>query len=59
VHASRAAARAPAPREAFHPHFDSEVALIRAAAVDAAGGNLSEAAKRLGMSRNTIYRKLR
>ncbi|MDH5341017.1 MAG: sigma 54-interacting transcriptional regulator, partial [Rubrivivax sp.] len=28
-------------------------------AVDAAGGNISEAAKRLGISRNTIYRKLR
>ncbi len=37
---------------------ESEVALIRAA-VDAAGGNISEAAKRLGISRNTIYRKLR
>jgi transcriptional regulator of acetoin/glycerol metabolism len=36
----------------------SEAALIRAA-VDAAGGNISEAAKRLGISRNTIYRKLR
>jgi transcriptional regulator with PAS, ATPase and Fis domain len=28
-------------------------------AVDATGGNISEAAKRLGISRNTIYRKLR
>ena len=28
-------------------------------AVDAAGGNISVAAKRLGISRNTIYRKLR
>ena len=28
-------------------------------AVEAAGGNISEAAKRLGVSRNTIYRKLR
>jgi transcriptional regulator of acetoin/glycerol metabolism len=28
-------------------------------AVDAAGGNISEASKRLGISRNTIYRKLR
>ena len=28
-------------------------------AVEAAGGNISEAAKRLGISRNTIYRKLR
>ncbi len=36
----------------------SEAALVRSA-VDAAGGNLSEAAKRLGISRNTIYRKLR
>ena len=38
--------------------LQSEAALIRAA-VDAAGGNISEAAKRLGVSRNTIYRKLR
>jgi transcriptional regulator of acetoin/glycerol metabolism len=28
-------------------------------ALEAAGGNISEAAKRLGISRNTIYRKLR
>jgi transcriptional regulator of acetoin/glycerol metabolism len=28
-------------------------------AVEAAGGNISEASKRLGISRNTIYRKLR
>ena len=28
-------------------------------ALAAAGGNISEAAKRLGISRNTIYRKLR
>jgi transcriptional regulator of acetoin/glycerol metabolism len=27
--------------------------------VDAAGGNISVAAKQLGISRNTIYRKLR
>ena len=27
--------------------------------VEALGGNISEAAKRLGVSRNTIYRKLR
>jgi transcriptional regulator of acetoin/glycerol metabolism len=37
---------------------DLEIDAIRAA-VDAAGGNISEAAKRLGVSRNTIYRKLR
>jgi transcriptional regulator of acetoin/glycerol metabolism len=35
-----------------------ELAMIRQA-VDAAGGNISEASKRLGISRNTIYRKLR
>ena len=37
---------------------ESEIALIRAA-LDAAGGNISEASKALGISRNTIYRKLR
>ena len=35
-----------------------EVDAIRRA-VEAAGGNISEASKRLGVSRNTIYRKLR
>jgi transcriptional regulator with PAS, ATPase and Fis domain len=35
-----------------------EVEAIRHA-LDAAGGNISEASKRLGVSRNTIYRKLR
>jgi sigma-54 dependent transcriptional regulator, acetoin dehydrogenase operon transcriptional activator AcoR len=35
-----------------------EVEAIRAA-LDACGGNISEAAKRLGISRNTIYRRLR
>ncbi|MEY4751050.1 MAG: hypothetical protein RIQ60_3264 [Pseudomonadota bacterium] len=37
---------------------DIELYTIRQA-VDAAGGNISEAAKALGISRNTIYRKLR
>jgi transcriptional regulator of acetoin/glycerol metabolism len=37
---------------------ESELALIQAA-LDASGGNISEASKRLGISRNTIYRKLR
>jgi sigma-54 dependent transcriptional regulator, acetoin dehydrogenase operon transcriptional activator AcoR len=37
---------------------DIEIDAIRRA-VDAAQGNISEAAKRLGISRNTIYRKLR
>ncbi|MGD9833593.1 MAG: sigma-54-dependent Fis family transcriptional regulator [Piscinibacter sp.] len=35
-----------------------EIDMIRAA-LEAAGGNISEASKRLGISRNTIYRKLR
>ncbi|MFM2120158.1 MAG: hypothetical protein RL722_1626 [Pseudomonadota bacterium] len=37
---------------------DIELFTIRQA-VDAAGGNISVAAKTLGISRNTIYRKLR
>jgi transcriptional regulator of acetoin/glycerol metabolism len=37
---------------------DMEIEAIRHA-VEAAGGNISEASKRLGISRNTIYRKLR
>jgi transcriptional regulator of acetoin/glycerol metabolism len=37
---------------------EAEIELIRAA-LDAAKGNISEASKRLGISRNTIYRKLR
>jgi transcriptional regulator of acetoin/glycerol metabolism len=37
---------------------DIELMSIRTA-VEAAGGNISVAAKQLGISRNTIYRKLR
>ncbi len=37
---------------------EGEIEMIRSA-LDAARGNISEAAKRLGISRNTIYRKLR
>jgi transcriptional regulator of acetoin/glycerol metabolism len=37
---------------------EAEIDLIRAT-LDAVGGNISEASKRLGISRNTIYRKLR
>ena len=37
---------------------EAEIDLIRAA-VDAAQGNISLASKQLGISRNTIYRKLR
>ena len=53
--------------EAAPPTFDGPVATsLEALEIDAirravasAGGNISEAAKRLGVSRNTIYRKLR
>ena len=54
-------AAAPSPRSGeahVRTLIEAELALIQAA-VDAAGGNISEAAKRLGISRNTIYRKLR
>ena len=50
---------APAPAAAQARTLgESEIALIQAA-LDAAGGNISEASKALGISRNTIYRKLR
>ena len=48
----------PAPVMAARTLEESEIALIQAA-VDAANGNISEASKKLGISRNTIYRKLR
>ena len=51
------AASAPAPAD-MRTLEEAEIAMIRAA-LDAAGGNISEASKRLGISRNTIYRKLR
>jgi transcriptional regulator of acetoin/glycerol metabolism len=52
--------RAEAPAAATPPQSlqDMEIAAIRRA-VEQAGGNISEASKRLGISRNTIYRKLR
>ena len=60
--AAAAAPEAPAiPATASAPARtlgESEIALIQAA-LDAAGGNISEASKALGISRNTIYRKLR
>jgi sigma-54 dependent transcriptional regulator, acetoin dehydrogenase operon transcriptional activator AcoR len=40
------------------PLVEVELEMIRQA-VEAAGGNISMASKRLGISRNTIYRKLR
>jgi sigma-54 dependent transcriptional regulator, acetoin dehydrogenase operon transcriptional activator AcoR len=53
-------ATAPAALEApVHATLEAvEIAAIRRA-LDAAGGNISEASKSLGVSRNTIYRKLR
>jgi transcriptional regulator with PAS, ATPase and Fis domain len=53
-----AAAVAPPPIAAGQSLEAMEVEAIRRA-VEAAGGNISEASKRLGVSRNTIYRKLR
>jgi len=57
-----AAANGPAaiasPEAPTRPLEEMEIEAIRAA-VEAAGGNISEASKRLGVSRNTIYRKLR
>ena len=50
--------RGDAPIEAPHTMEQAEIGIIRAA-LDAAGGNISAASKRLGISRNTIYRKLR
>jgi sigma-54 dependent transcriptional regulator, acetoin dehydrogenase operon transcriptional activator AcoR len=41
-----------------HTLEEAETLMIRAA-LDAAGGNISAASKQLGISRNTIYRKLR
>jgi transcriptional regulator of acetoin/glycerol metabolism len=52
-----AAASADAP-SAPRSLEDLEIDAIRQA-VDASGGNISAASKRLGISRNTIYRKLR
>jgi transcriptional regulator with PAS, ATPase and Fis domain len=51
-------AAAPMPPQVGRLLDDIEIDAIQRA-VDAARGNISEAAKRLGISRNTIYRKLR
>ncbi len=62
---SQPAPTRPAPRRAAEagatltrPLEEVELEMIRQA-VEAAGGNISMASKRLGISRNTIYRKLR
>jgi transcriptional regulator of acetoin/glycerol metabolism len=52
------AAAAQAPAMPTRSLEELEIAAIRSA-LDQAGGNISEASKRLGISRNTIYRKLR
>jgi transcriptional regulator of acetoin/glycerol metabolism len=52
---------APAPAETLSPAATlqaQEMAAIRSA-VSSAGGNISRAARQLGVARNTIYRKLR
>jgi transcriptional regulator of acetoin/glycerol metabolism len=58
--APQSAATTPAPGvdTAGRTLGDIEVELIRRT-LEAAGGNISVASKRLGISRNTIYRKLR
>ncbi len=48
----------PADREPERTLGEAEIEMIRAA-LAATNGNISEASKRLGISRNTIYRKLR
>ena len=59
-------ALAPAPAAASAPDVDKPAQSLDeltleaiVAAVDAAQGNISEASRQLGISRNTIYRKLR
>jgi len=57
--ASSEPASSPAPAGAAARTLEeAEIEMIRTA-VAAAQGNISEASKRLGISRNTIYRKLR
>lgn len=53
------ASRAPLSQEPPMTHTleQAEIEMIRAA-LAAAGGNISAASKKLGISRNTIYRKL-
>jgi transcriptional regulator of acetoin/glycerol metabolism len=58
VLATAAPAAAAAAAEPSRSLGEVEIDTIRRA-VEAAGGNISEASKRLGISRNTIYRKLR
>jgi transcriptional regulator of acetoin/glycerol metabolism len=56
--AAVAVAAVPAAPAAARTLGEAEIDMIRAA-LDAVGGNISLASKQLGISRNTIYRKLR
>jgi transcriptional regulator of acetoin/glycerol metabolism len=56
--AAVAATAVPAAPAAARTLGEAEIDMIRAA-LDAVGGNISLASKQLGISRNTIYRKLR
>jgi len=58
VPAAPASAGAPPVDEPPRTLGQAELDMIRAA-LQAADGNISVASKRLGISRNTIYRKLR
>jgi len=53
------AAAGAAPPSAPHQSLDDLALEAITRAVDAANGNISEASRHLGISRNTIYRKLR
>jgi transcriptional regulator of acetoin/glycerol metabolism len=53
-----ASSQAPAPAITARTLGEAEIEMIRQA-LEAANGNISVASKRLGISRNTIYRKLR
>ncbi len=57
---TRSGAHPVAPPEPAVPHTleKAEIEMIRSV-LDAAGGNISVASRQLGISRNTIYRKLR
>jgi transcriptional regulator with PAS, ATPase and Fis domain len=59
VAATPQTAAAPEPQPALERSLDDIEIDAISRAVDAAQGNISVAAKRLGISRNTIYRKLR
>ena len=58
LQAARSDTAGPAAAQAAGSLQDQELAAVRAA-VQVAGGNISVAARALGVSRNTVYRKLR